>query len=422
MPVPVASQPGTPLPGSRLEIGFNETGAVFLGAAVLLLGAVLWCWSGSRPEMADFRVTYVGARIIHQGRAARLYDLDEQERQKQELFSRPDPRIFEHPPFEALLLSPLAALPYRTAYLVWALVNAAIWLSLPFLLRPYLPAPREPLAYLALWFLFAPLGVALFQGQSSLALLALYALCYIFLRRGRDLEAGALLGLGLFKFQFVLPFALIFLLRRKWRFTAGFSASAALLGALSLVAVGWRGILSYVHLLFTIAGHPESHAYGSAFAMATVQGFFNAVLDGRLSPALISVVVAALSLFLIGFTAWCWQRADHERPSEALHAMFAAGIAVALLTGFHMFTHDLSPLALALFLVMAHFPPRSRLALRWVLGVTMTLFWIPAIYFASLAAHVAYLLCPALAVFCFAALYLPRRAADRRGQELRRGW
>lgn len=36
-----------------------------------------------------------------------------------------------------------------SAYLVWPLVNAAIWLALPYVLRPYLPSPREPLSYLA---------------------------------------------------------------------------------------------------------------------------------------------------------------------------------------------------------------------------------------------------------------------------------
>ena len=50
-----------------------------------------------------------------------------------------EPLIYEHPPFEALLMAPLGALPYKTAYLIWGLVNVVIWLTLPWLLpRPVL--------------------------------------------------------------------------------------------------------------------------------------------------------------------------------------------------------------------------------------------------------------------------------------------
>jgi Glycosyltransferase family 87 len=397
-------RPGLASSAGNLGIGFNEAGAVLFAGLVLVAGAVLWAQSAERPAKTDFSVTYVGARIVHQGHGAQLYDLDEQATQKRELGWPPNLLVYEHPPFEALLFSPLAALPYRTAHLVWMLVNAAIWLTLPFLLRPYLPAPREPFVYLALWFLFVPLGVTLTQGQSSLAVLGFYALCYTSLRRGGDVEAGALLGLALLKFQLVLPFALIFLLRRKWGFMAGFSVSAVLLGVLSVVAVGWSGILSYARLLLSIAGHPQSSAYGAAIGIATVQGFSNAVLDGRLPQPLISLMVAAVSFFLIGFTAWRWRLAERKRPDADFDLMFAAAIAVALMTGFHMFMHDLSPLALSMFLVMAHLPPRG--ALRWVLGSTMTLFWIPVIYFVLLGAGYIYLLFLPLAAFGLATLSL----------------
>src|SRR5205823_3033575 len=133
------------------------------------------------------------------------------------------PLFYEHPPFEALLLSPLAALPFRTAYMLWGFFNAAVWLTLMFVLRPYLPWPREDLAYICLWFLFAPVGVALFQGQSSILLLAFYAITFISLQQVKQFSAGIWLGLGLLKLQLVLPFAFIFFVRRKWRFLAGFA-------------------------------------------------------------------------------------------------------------------------------------------------------------------------------------------------------
>jgi hypothetical protein len=380
-------------------------------AAILLVSAVFWADQPPTMEKTDFSVTYIGSRMVYLGQGARLYDLAEQQKLKRALLKDAEPLIYEHPPFEALLLAPLGALPYKTAYLLWGLINVALWLSLTRLLRPYAPAPRDELLYLVLWLLFAPLGVALFQGQSSIVLLLVYTLTFISLKNGRDYRAGAILGLGLFKFQFILPFALIFLLRRRWKFMKGFVATAAGLGVLSVIAVGWRGIWSYIHLLASVASHPDNSTFGAAIGMGTVQGFVHAVLGKVLGASAISLLVAAISVVLIGWSAWRWRDADQAALGRSLNLrnfdlMFAASVMVALVTGFHMFTHDLSPLLLAMLLVMAHFPGRDRPVLRWTLAAAITLFWIPFLYFALLAWHCVYLWFPVLMMFMIATLKL----------------
>jgi hypothetical protein len=390
----------------RNPIGLNEKNFLLFGAVVLLLGAVFWTDRGPNVEKTDFSVTYIGASLVHQGNGARLYDLRTQANLKARLFTRAEPLIYEHPPFEALLLSPLAALPYKTAYLIWGFINVAIWLALPLLLRPYAPVPRDELGYFVLWFLFAPLGVALYQGQSSLVLLLLYALTFVSLKNGRDARAGLLLGLGLFKFQFVLPFALIFLLRRKWNFLAGFALSGLGLGLLSLAAVGWQGMVNYVHLLLNVAGHPDNVSYGNPVGMATVQGFIYAILGGRAGGRAISMVVAAASALLIAIAARRWPRENSAGSEAAFDLKFAVAVAFSLVTGFHMFAHDLSPLMLAMFLVAAHIPTHGRPALRAALWTTLVLLWIPPLHFLLLAWHRVYLLFPVLMAFAFAALQL----------------
>jgi Glycosyltransferase family 87 len=381
-----------------------ESILAFCGAAALVLGAVLWSARGPYAEKTDFSLTYVGATIVHLEHGTQLYDLGEQRKVRDALFRNPNPLIYEHPPFEALALSPFARLPYRTAYLVWSLGNAAVWLTLPWLLRQYLIAPRETLGYLALWFLFAPLGVALYQGQSSLLLLLLFALTFIALKQGRDLNAGIYLALGLFKFQFVLPFATIFLIRRKWRFLVGFFLVAVALALLSFIAVGWQGVLSYAHLLLTAGSRPANESYGSAVDMPTLQGFVYAILGQRLGMNKLGFAVAALSILLIVFTGWKWKKEDEHNAGGAHNLMFAASIAVALMTGFHMFTHDFSPLILAGLLVMADFPRRNHPRLRIVLGVVLVLFWIPPVYFMLVGWHLLYLMFPLLLAFWFCAL------------------
>jgi hypothetical protein len=97
----------------------------------------------------------------------------------------------------------------------------------------------------------------------------LFTTTFIELKHKNELRAGLWLGLGLFKFPFVLPFVLILLLRRKWRFVAGFSLMATLLAILSVVAVGRQGIVSYLRLLANIISHPANISLGSATDMAS---------------------------------------------------------------------------------------------------------------------------------------------------------
>ena len=202
------------------------------------------------------------------------------------------------------------------------------------------------------------------------------------------------------------------LLRKKWRFLGGFSLTAAALGVLSLIAVGWQGVLGYVHLLLAIAGNPDNVSYGHAIDMATVQGFVYSALGHFVSARTISGIVGAISLLLIWYTARCWSRQEEEQAGPGFDLMFAAAVIVSLALGMHMFTHDLSPLLLAMFLVVAHFPMAERPALRVALGATLALFWISPLYFALLAWHYVYLLFPALMLFSFSAMRLAQSPSD----------
>jgi len=412
MSLPVTPATTESVAGPKIEIGFNENGALFLSVAVLLLGAVLWAATGPLTEKTDFVLTYLGAYMVHQGEGPKLYDVREQERVRNSLFKHPNPLIYEHPPFEALLFAPLAGLPFRWAYLIWGIVNAVIWLVLPYVLRPHAPVPKDVFGYFALWLLFAPLGVALFQGQTSLVLLLVYTATFLSLKRGHDLKAGWWLGFGLLKFQFVLPFALIFLFRRKWKFLAGFLLSATLLGVLSLIAVGWQGVLGYVDLILNISRKPANVSYGSAVDMPTLHGFVYAILGNTMSLGALTLVVAVISVFMILLTAWSWVRADRRNPARAFDLMFSAVLTVSLMTGLHMFTHDFSPLMLAMLLAAKHFPGQGRPALRLVLATALVLLWIPPVYFALVAWHGLYLMFPILLVFGVSMLYLAQSPAS----------
>lgn len=412
MPTEVAMIPEQRVQAGKPNLGFNENGLILVAAAFVLLTVVYRASSSLFRERTGFSITYVGLSILHQNAPAKLYDLKRQAAVRDSLFTYHKSLIFEHPPFEAFLLEPLAALPYKQAYLVWGVLSVLLWLAVPLILRPYASAPREPLGYFALWFLFPPLWIALLQGQPSILLLFIYSITFIALKRGQDSRAGVYLGLGLFKFQFVLPFVLIFLVRRKWRFLAGFFATASMLGILSLIAVGGEGVLSYIRLLFEIASHPNNLPLGKATGMATLKGFVQLILGHTGSPMLVDIVVAAVSMFLIVYTGEYWRQLDRSNPAGGSDLMFAAALVVALVTGFHMFSHDMSPLMIALLLLLAHFPGRDRPVLRLGLATMLVLLWLPPLYLWLISRYLMCLIFPILALVGLTVLHLAGRASE----------
>jgi hypothetical protein len=285
--------------------------------------------------------------------------------------------------------------------MLWSFLNATVWLLLIFFMRPHLPAPLEDLGYVALWLLFAPLGVALFQGQSSLILLALYAAAFVLLRHNHEFAAGAWLGIGLFKFQFVLPFALIFLFRKQWRFLSGFCLTALILGILSLLTTGWHGLVTYVRFLLAIGTTPQNLSYGAAVDMPTIHGFVYAISGRRISHMGLTISVLALSVAILFYIAGRW---NTSRGSSADNLMFAAAVAGSLVSGSHMFTHDFSPLVLAMFIALDSLPPRNHRGLRVVVIFTLVVFWLPPVYFVLVASHGMYLMCPVLLLFALSAV------------------
>jgi len=106
------------------------------------------------------------------------------------------------------------------------LINVAIWLSLTWLLRRMLRRARRAGVSCALVAVCAAGRGAVSRAVVHRPAAGVYADFHL-LKNGRDFRAGAILGLGLFKFQFIVPFALIFLLRRRWKFMRGFVATAA---------------------------------------------------------------------------------------------------------------------------------------------------------------------------------------------------
>lgn len=388
----------------RIAVGLA---AGFLFSVILLTAAL----GGVRRS--DLTVLYTGGWIVGQGDAARLYDLREQAQIERRLFNRKDLLPYVHPPFQALLLAPLTRLSPGKAYVVLGSINVLLWLFFQHLLRPHTPVPRNPYRYILLCSLFPPLWIALLQGQSTVLLLVLLSLTFVCLKRGQDFMAGVFLGLGLYKFPIVLPFALICLLSRKWKLMGGFGVSASLLGMLSVAAVRPSGVLSYANLLIDILRNPGNPAYWSMRVwdkMPTIKGFVAVLLTGRLTTMYINALTTALSATLVLFAAWRWRQEDGSGGRHSMGLMFAAALTISEVTAPHLYSHDLTLMLLAILLVIGWSQWSQPSGQRTILLACMVILYAPPLYVLLLEWKAMYVLAPVLVAFALSAISLARKA------------
>ncbi len=391
----------------RIAVGLTAGLLCFL----LLLGALI-----NDPRGYEFAAFYASGLIVRQGDASKLYDLGEQARIQQQLLKRENLIVDPHPPFEALLFAALARLSFLKAYILWGLINVSLWLVFQHLVRRNSCRPIHPYRYLLLCSAFFPLWVALMRGQTSVLLLLLFTLTFIGLKRGQDFRAGFFLGLGLFKFAVVLPFALICCLRRKWKLMAGFGVASLLLGLLSVITVGTAGVRSYADLLIDTIRHPDTPAHRGMriwVQMPTVNGLFATLLAGRMTGTYISLLAAGVSALLILFVAWRWRREDGVDPGRSLDLMFAAALAVSVVTAPHLYIYDVTLMLLAVLLAMGSSQWLQASAQRTIIiAATVTLYAGPVYVMLVRRSDRLYILAPVLMAFALAAMSLASKVVE----------
>src|SRR5438874_2626265 len=152
---------------------------------------------------------YSAARIIRKGQSRGLYDYNIQLADQQEFTGHDEAMVSLHPPFEALFFLPLSYFSYRVAYVVAGVTNLLLLGTALWLLREYI-GESDTGSHLAIVAQgFFPVMAALWQGQDVVLLLLLFTLAFFSLKRRRHLRAGCMVGLGLFRFQVAIPFALV---------------------------------------------------------------------------------------------------------------------------------------------------------------------------------------------------------------------
>jgi hypothetical protein len=351
---------------------------------VLLAISYLWLRFPKNREdtsnLLDFSEFYAAGEIVREGMGPRLYDLKVQA--EMQLRVAPVHAFYLRPPFEALLFVPLTFLSYRGAYRAWTILTLALlfgsaWLIqkntavLPALVQYTRGIPVDLGLLFVLFLTFEPTMDCFLIGQDSMLVLFIYTAAYLRLKEGRDLESGAILACGLFKFHLVLPFALIFALRRRWRFLSGFAGMGAALATVSLLVLGTSAITSYP-AMFLNEGYRRLMGFQPEYA-ANIRGLVHLLAGGKVSAAIAGAIVALASL------AICWRVAAVWDETQ-LELCFSAAVIAVLLTSVHSFVYDLSLLLLPIAIICAELARRQALLRNTPLNVCLILLFIPSVH------------------------------------------
>jgi hypothetical protein len=226
-------------------------------------------------------------------------------------------------------------------------------------------------------------------GQDSVLMLMIYTLVFLALKRGRELEAGALLACGLFKFHLVLPFAIIFALRRRWSFLGGFAGIALSLVTISALVSG-PGVLASYPAMFLNSQYRMLMGFQPEYA-ANIRGLVYLFAGDKIPVAISGTVVAALSAFLLWVSAKTWKNNEFE-------VGFSAAVIATLLTGYHSFVYDLSLLLLPIATVCGELAKRKILLSARTLNSALVVLFVQPIHYVLITHHIYALMCVPVAV------------------------
>lgn len=289
----------------------------------------------------DWMVFHQAGRAILEGDFASLYDGDAfTARLNQDyrafLDGPLDYRPWVNPPWFALLMAPLAALPFRLSWLAGQVLQIAL---LAWTMRRLAPDAARP-GLLAV--LLGPV-VALNALCGQTALFAC-ALALIALSDGarRPVIAGIALALLSYKVQFVPVVGLVLVLRGQWRALGWAAAGGALLLALSIAVMGSEPWVDWFReILAGLTGEGSWNDAGRRWGNSTYAGLV-ALGAGTDAASLVQNLVTALSLVLAGIVA---------RQSMAERQRLAALLLLILLAAPYFAAYDSIFAVTALWLV-----------------------------------------------------------------------
>jgi hypothetical protein len=359
--------------------------SAFCLGMILLHLTIFWIARGEVVNgLPDLRIFYTAGLMLRRGQGHSLYDNSLQLKTQAEFVTlRPGldgPMPYNHPPFEAILFVPFTYLTFLRAYAVWFLLNGLLLALSLRVIRPWIPqtaAEFPELLFLAP-LAFFPVFYALMQGQDSILLLVLYCLAYAAFRRGRDLPAGIWLGLGLFKFHLVLPFAFILLLCRRWRAIDGIVAAGCCELAISWALVGWRELLHYPRFAWHV-NRLQQMGVIVPTNMPNLRGLLTGWTTSVAARSRMELVLLVVSVGLLVWAARQWSPWDLTQP-EHWNTGFSIAVVTTYLVGYHGYNTDLSMVLLPAVITFNRLLESDRSRISIALRIIVVILFLSPVY------------------------------------------
>lgn len=301
----------------------------------ILAFCAFWTLLGSMvvpgARLHDFLSFYTGASLVREGVFHGMYLPEVQLQHQREYAQLPELVPYIRPPFYALVLAPLAWLPFGPAFWTWLGVQAGV------LACAWIWAFRHWGAdALIFGSMYLPTALGIAHGQDCVLILAAVLGIYALANRERHFLGGLMLGAGLIKFHLFLLWPVALLIQRRWRMLAGACTAVTAELLLSLLLAGPSGMVKYVALLRT---SDLRHLSPSPELMINVRSI---ALNLFADNIVVSGLLTGLAVFLT--VAACW--------GAPLWRMVAAASAGSLLVAPHVYGYDAGLLLVGLWLAM----------------------------------------------------------------------
>ncbi len=279
--------------------------------------------------------------------------------------------VYLYPPLLAQLLMPLAsAFAAETAWAIWFSLNVALLLGVVAVLS------RRSRSGRWLWIvtpLFLPALEALYLGQVTILLLALFSGAWLAVQRDRRFLAGMLLALAAWIKVYPAILLVYFLVKRDWRVLGGGVSAALGLGLLQFLISGAAPLIGMIDVLFSLTNSGQSLLIA---ANASVYGFTSQLFEPYrnvtpliVSPALYLISRALLTLGLLGGLFYA------STHNDDFDRQYGLAVLTALLLSPTLFPAGMAPVLLTFSLLLRR--PTKRLIWFCTLAcVVLSLYWL----------------------------------------------